>query len=548
VREFGPYVLLEAIAEGSTGAVYLAIRAEQTPPRPLVVKRLRSSFVSDPVLALRLRHEAMIAVSVSSPNVVRVDDVGAVGGEPYVAMEFLRGWALSHFLQHLATSRKLLGVKGALAIVAGVLRGLDALHRARHPETQEPLGFVHRDLSPRNLILEPSPRVVIIDFGLGRSNVQEWATRTGAMMGTPGYIAPETVAGLRVDHRADLYSAAVIGFELLTLKHYVARAQMGQMSREVLRAAYRPISSLREDVGEEIDEVFRRSLSIHPNDRFDSALDMLRALEGAAGAELGDPHASELPQAYFDDIATVDASIERAIAAVDSRPSSRAQTMIFARRGGFEETQSTLRPSGSTSEISTIGPESQSVTEPQEAPRDETQLVPANRPRDTLVLVRAGRAPRSAPIGAALLAAAIVLGLAFLASSRKPQMAAPEIIEAGPIARPSVEISPAAVEATDPAPIEPEESIGRERPRRRSVQPKAAAPKPLHPVLEERLERLSERAAALKRKRPDLRDSMNRALTTIALWRMSAESPAVEAAVEALEQELGRLERGAASE
>src|SRR5262249_5928141 len=164
-------------------------------------------------------HEAKVAVSIDDPHVVRVLDVGVVHGrDHFLAMDFVRGWPCSRLLQAGEASGRFFAIEQVVALMCGALRGLYALHTAKNPANQEALGAVHRDISPRNLMITPDARAVIIDLGLGKSNLQAWVTRAGRISGTPGYISPEQVLGERVDSRSDLYSIAVVLYELITLE------------------------------------------------------------------------------------------------------------------------------------------------------------------------------------------------------------------------------------------------------------------------------------------------------------------------------------------
>jgi serine/threonine-protein kinase len=534
------------------GAVYLAVRSDEQ-HRPMALKRLRETCFVGSTDALRLKHEGSIAVSVDSPHIVRVDDVGAVGEEPYVAMEYLFGWPLSRLLQHLHVERRHLSVQASLSIVAGILRGLDALHSAVDPETGQPLAVVHRDISPRNVILalsdfgsEQRARSVIIDFGLGMSNLREWATRTGLMLGTPGYMAPEQYSGGRVDHRADLYAAAVIGFELVTLKHYVRRGPLSEMAA-LCSNAYRPLSPLRVGLNDEIEEVFRRSLSINLEERYPSAKEMLAALERAAGTALDSPEVTDLPAALAVDLTMQRADVECLLDGLETPEPTQSVIRTFARR---------TRPPPRIPTIPTVSMTGQPPE--RDAPADSI-TAPSPR-RASLIRVPRPISPfRSLGLMLGAASAVLLIGALLQATSstarKRPQapVAHPlitiePVVEVKPHAEPTL---PAAEDHALPNRNHATEDESNTGPRsRRRVAP-SMSPKPeprpavtVQPSLEDQIDRLARRAEALKRAHPELTAPTNKVMTDLALWRSSSEASKLSAAIDALDKRLSEIEAG----
>jgi serine/threonine-protein kinase len=259
-----------------------------------------------------------------------VEDVGAVGEEPFIAMERVPGCTVARLLVLLAEMQSELPVEAAVALLSDALRGLEALHSAVHPTTHEPLAVVHRDVSPRNLMITPERRLVLIDLGLGKSNLRDWATRTGTLMGTPGYIAPEQIAQADVDHRADLYAIAVVGFELLTVHHYVKRGEPIEMLEACLAGPFRPPSTLRSSIPAALDRFFERALALDPNDRFASASEMLAALTAVVKA--GPPDASMFPAAFHREIAETEQRVKAQVANHDEALPPEEPTEIYASR------------------------------------------------------------------------------------------------------------------------------------------------------------------------------------------------------------------------
>jgi eukaryotic-like serine/threonine-protein kinase len=212
---------------------------------------LNQEVSRSPLEVARFRREADIAVRLSSPHVVDVLDFGeAPGGALYLVMELLQGESVRDRLKR--TGR--LPPEEVAELLRQLMRGLDAAHRA---------GIVHRDLKPENLWLVPEDgrdRLKILDFGIAKLvDLPGGAERTqaGLVMGTPQFLSPEQAVGAEVDHRADLYSAGIVAYLLLTGQHPFSTFD----PRSLLRAhAYDPVPSPARDAPELLGQA-RRSCS-----------------------------------------------------------------------------------------------------------------------------------------------------------------------------------------------------------------------------------------------------------------------------------------------
>ena len=197
----GRYEIEKLVGEGGMGAVYRAHDREVD--ETIALKLLLSSSSRGSEIVERFRREVRLARRVTHRNVARTYDLGEAEGLRFLTMEYVRGESLR---QVLARKRQLTsGCASALAVE--IFAGLAAAHEA---------GIIHRDLKPANILLERGGRVVITDFGIARATGGEATLRTGKLMGTPAYMSPEQVSGTPVDHRADVYAAGLILFEMLT--------------------------------------------------------------------------------------------------------------------------------------------------------------------------------------------------------------------------------------------------------------------------------------------------------------------------------------------
>ena len=250
----GRYRLLRVLGRGGQGEVWhafdLKLRVE------VALKSLRPDLIRNERARELLRREVRAARQVVSPNVCRVFDLIVEDGHEMVSMEFVDGTTLAELLRE----RGPLDISRAGEIAAQLLAGLEAIHAA---------GLVHRDLKPENVMLTLSRRVVVMDFGIAR-NLHEMQAETIA--GTPGYMSPEQAAGLPLDARADVFSAAVVLAEMVRRRQVPPRTAEESCGRssERTRRGFRagPWSA-----------VLRRALGRSPEGRYPSAGALARALE-----------------------------------------------------------------------------------------------------------------------------------------------------------------------------------------------------------------------------------------------------------------------------
>jgi serine/threonine-protein kinase len=274
----GRYRIQSLLGEGGMGTVWRAQHLRIG--RPVAIKVLNPDVPRSPLDVERFRREAEIAVRLSSPHVVEVLDFGeAPGGALYLVMELLQGESVRERLRRDGR----LPPEEVSELLRQLMRGLDAAHRA---------GIVHRDLKPENLWLVPEDgrdRLKILDFGIAKVvDLPGSAERTqaGLVMGTPQFLSPEQAVGADVDARADLYSAGIVAYLLLTGRHPFSTFD----ARSLLRAhAYDPVPSPARDAPELVGHpallrFVARATEKDRNLRAQSAAELLDVLEGKAPA------------------------------------------------------------------------------------------------------------------------------------------------------------------------------------------------------------------------------------------------------------------------
>jgi eukaryotic-like serine/threonine-protein kinase len=217
----------------------------------------------------RFEAEARAGAAVSHPNVVTVYDVGVDNGMPFIVMERLSGRTFADELERgAAPIQRVLDVMGAL---------LDAV-AAAHDR-----GVLHRDLKPGNVTLDDDDRPKLADFGIAMSgDVSDGLTKTGLVMGTPAYLAPERVDGDPATVRSDLYALGVMCYEALTGSRPYEGDNAVAVAYAARHAILRPIRALRPDVPADLAAVICRAMARRPDDRFASASELAEALEDAA--------------------------------------------------------------------------------------------------------------------------------------------------------------------------------------------------------------------------------------------------------------------------
>jgi hypothetical protein len=252
------YKLTRRLGQGSMGTVYEAL--DEKLARPVALKLMRPENFLDPGARRRFEREGRTLVQVNHPGVVTLHDQGELeDGTHYIVMERLYGMDLAALLRAFGP-----GTPDQVASL--LLQGAEALDSAHR------LGIVHRDIKPQNLFLGPAPegfQVKILDFGLAKSlQTDVKLTRTGQMMGTPTYMAPEQVLGYEVDERSDTFSLATVLFEALTgsLPHR-GGPTMAETFEGILRAPATRPSTLLKGLPEGLDALFEAALAKNPEAR-----------------------------------------------------------------------------------------------------------------------------------------------------------------------------------------------------------------------------------------------------------------------------------------
>ncbi len=274
----GKYELLNEMGAGAMGIVHRA--RDMVLGREVALKVMRPESQMDTEATERFRREARACAQLHHPNLVTVYDLGeADGGVTYIAMELLDGIDLRAAVKQKV--RLAPGLK--IDLMAQICDGLGHAHRH---------GIVHRDVKPSNLFVHLHTHAKILDFGIARL-VSSVLTRTGKILGTPNYMAPEQITGHKCDSRSDLFSAAIVAYELLAGSHPF---QAPFIPKRIVNDEPDRLRNADSRFSVELEDALAKALAKDPDERFQTGEEFASALrsvlaEGDLGpAEGGDSH------------------------------------------------------------------------------------------------------------------------------------------------------------------------------------------------------------------------------------------------------------------
>jgi hypothetical protein len=288
----GPYLVIRRLGVGGMGEVFLARqRGHAGVERLAAVKVMLPDFAEDPAVRARFVEEARVAAQLTHPHIVAVFEFGEAGGAPYLAMEYVAGQHLGRVLARAQREGVQLDVGLALAIGLGLLDGLRAAHDA-HDASGRPLGLVHRDVSPSNLLVGYRGDVKLMDFGIARAAGRAHASTAGVVRGKLAYMAPEQARGEPVDQRADVWAAGVVLWELLAQRPLFEGADDPTLLRQVLAADVPDLIGVRAEVPRSVGAAIMAALVRERDERCPSVAALASALRPHALADAGDRRAA----------------------------------------------------------------------------------------------------------------------------------------------------------------------------------------------------------------------------------------------------------------
>ncbi|MBX3274940.1 MAG: protein kinase, partial [Sandaracinaceae bacterium] len=279
VIPFGKYLLLDRIAVGGMAEVYTAKSfGIEGFEKIIAIKRILPTMAEDHDFISMFIDEAKIAGHLTHANIVPIYELGKIGESHYIAMEYVWGKDLLQIMNRFRRMRRHMPPVMAAWIASKMLEGLDYAHRKRDRHGR-PMGIIHRDVSPQNILVSYEGQVKLIDFGIAKAASRNTKTQAGVLKGKFGYMSPEQVRGLPIDHRSDIFGASTCLHEMLTGERlFVGESDFSTLEK-VRNADVAPPSQLVADLPAELEAIVLKGLAREPDDRWQTAGEMQEELQ-----------------------------------------------------------------------------------------------------------------------------------------------------------------------------------------------------------------------------------------------------------------------------
>lgn len=277
-QNFGKYLLLDRIAAGGMAEIFRAkYVAAAGVTKSVVIKRILPHYAGNPAFVSMFTNEAKIAMSLAHGNIAQVFDFGEIDGEYFLAMEFVNGQSLSRIARGARELGFWVPLPIAAHIVSEVCAGLHYAHTLKD-DAGRPLGIVHRDVSPQNVIVSYEGQVKLVDFGIAKiRSAGKGETEHGAMKGKYVYFSPEQARAKPLDGRSDIFATGIVLYELITGKRPF-EGKMIEVLSKITKGEFVPPSLVNPEVPRELETIVLRALALKADDRYQSAVEMQDAL------------------------------------------------------------------------------------------------------------------------------------------------------------------------------------------------------------------------------------------------------------------------------
>ncbi len=286
-QKSGRFEILRTVNRGGMGEIALGrVTGTKGFEKLVVLKRLRADAERDDHIAM-FDVEQEVMSRIEHPNIVKVFDQPIIENTPYLAMEYVRGRNLDQIIRQAQHQQEDLSLALSLSVISEVLRGLAFVHRLKDNDGNA-LGVVHQDMTPSNVMVSFFGEVKITDFGISYVTSRDGGLRKGVLKGKPRYVAPEVLAGKRVNNRADIYGVGAVFYELLTSRALFARVSVKETLAAVARNELPDFSEEFSHLSSGVAKILSLSLKKDPQERYRTAeamaADVLTELAKAGGA------------------------------------------------------------------------------------------------------------------------------------------------------------------------------------------------------------------------------------------------------------------------
>jgi serine/threonine protein kinase len=278
----GKYELLRKLADGGMAEIFLArSRGIEGFERLVVIKRMHSVLAADPEFVRMFANEGRLAAQLHHPNIVQVFEIGQESGRYFLAMEYVPGEDLRRVLKGVFASGKRMPLEHAISIAASTLAGLHHAHELRGNDGQ-PLGIVHRDVSPQNVLVTHDGNVKLLDFGIAKATQKLSETKHGTLKGKIRYMSPEQCQTLELDRRTDIFATGILLWEMTVGRRlFDGMGEFDVMKQIVELDAPRP-SMFVDSYPPELEQIVTKALRRSAAERYQTAEEMQIALEDFA--------------------------------------------------------------------------------------------------------------------------------------------------------------------------------------------------------------------------------------------------------------------------
>src|SRR6188508_659316 len=259
-RQFGPYRLVRQIAVGGMAEIHLAKTAGIAGfEKYVALKMIHPNFAQDEQFIQMLIDEAKIAVQLQHVNIAQTFDLGRVGDTYYITMEFVDGADLYKILRRGSEQDLDMPLDVCAYVAKEAATGLDHAHRKRDV-AGTPLGIVHRDVSPQNVLISHAGEVKLVDFGIAKATMRARQTQVGVIKGKYYYMSPEQAWGDPLDHRSDIFSCGIVLYEMMTGQMLYLEEDLHKLLDMARKAEIAPPSTLRKGVPPQLERIVMHAL------------------------------------------------------------------------------------------------------------------------------------------------------------------------------------------------------------------------------------------------------------------------------------------------
>jgi eukaryotic-like serine/threonine-protein kinase len=273
------YRITERVAAGGMAEVFRGVAESMRGfKKNVAIKRILPALAQNKKFVAMFLDEARLSLSLQHANIVQVFEIGHSEETYFIVMEFVDGVDLKAILDWRRRINKRVPVAHSLYVIMEICKGISYAHELTNQENDQPLGIVHRDISPPNVLISKQGEIKVVDFGLAKATSQVEVTDPGVVKGKMSYLSPEAARGEEVDHRADIFAVGILLYEMLTGKRLFYGETDYQTVELVRNAKIPPLRQQNSQVEPELEDIVRKALSKRKEDRYQSATDMQDAL------------------------------------------------------------------------------------------------------------------------------------------------------------------------------------------------------------------------------------------------------------------------------